>query len=286
MYEYRQINHLLILTHSVLVGLTPLIPIPFLDDWVKGIFSRRMIRQLGLARGVVLAHEEIETLTQEDFWDNCVEGCLMLGFRLLRKLFRKVFFWIEWRNALNLVSVTYYSGFLLDAALMDGYLHQGPPLQVRQAVVLREAIRNTRSGANLQLIQRLIRPRAFLKAAFGIIGQALRSLPRMIIALPGSLWRGIRTVPGAAVRGVTSFPRRARESFYLRIQVLLGRERAPEIIAVERLAQSMLDALLKIEPGHFNNLRDRLHSEITRLETAWSQQPPPATQANDEQPNG
>lgn len=282
MYEYRQINHFLILTHAVLVGLTPLIPIPFLDDWVKGIFNRRMVRHLALQRGVVLTHEEIETLTQEDFWDNCVEGCVSIILRLLREIFSKIFFWIEWRRALNLVSLTYYTGFLLDAALMDGYLRQGPPPQIRQGAVLREAIRRTRYGANFELIKRLIRPRVFLSAAFGLIGQALRTLPKMIIAVPGALWRGIRSAPGAAVRGVTSFPRRARENFYMRVQVLLGRERAPEIKAVERVAQSMLDALLKIDPAYFDGLRNKLREEIGRIEAAAAAAQAPTTG----QPNG
>jgi hypothetical protein len=265
MYDFKQVNHGTILTHAVLVGLTPLIPIPFVDDWAKTIFQRRMIRQVTQARGLTLNNQEIETLLQEDFWDNCLEGCVGVGLRLLREIFSKIFFWIEWRRALSLISITYYTGFLLDAALLDGYTFTGDPKnRLKEAAILYSAIRRTRAGANLKLIQRLVSPRALLGAAWTLVRRTIGMVPRMLLALPGAIWQGIRSAPGAVVRGVISFPRRVRNAFYLRIQVLLGREKAPEIQAVQRIAQSMQDALLRIDPSHFDALHQRLQAELAR----------------------
>ncbi len=267
MYEFKGIQHKLILTYSVLAGLTPLIPIPFLDDWVKTIFLRRMARLVTQARGLTLTAAEIDALIQENFWDSCVEGCVMIFLRLLRELFSKIFFWIEWRRAFVTISTTYYTGFLIDSALMTGSVLRGEPSPERleEAAQLREGVRRVRQTANLDLIQRLIRPRAVLSAAWTLVRSALRQLPRMLAAVPKALWHAFRSAPGAVARGVGSFPRRARENFYMRVQVLLGREKAPEIRAAERMVQSMLDALLKIDPAHFNALHARLMQELVYL---------------------
>jgi hypothetical protein len=285
MYSFQRINHGLILTHAVLAGLTPLIPVPFLDDWVKAIFLRRMVRQLGLARGLNFSNEAIEGLLQEDFWDGCLDGCIGIFLRLLREIFSKIFFWIEWRRALNTLSITYYTGFLLDAALLDGWpgaphaanapaataayaatAAHATPIHLDPAVVvhLREAVRRARYGANLKLIQHLLRPGDLLAAAWTLVRRSLSQLPRMLAALWSAFWQGLRSTPGAVVRGVTTFPRRVREIFYLRVQVLLGREKAPELLAVERLVHSMQAALLKIDPDYFDSLHARLVTELNR----------------------
>jgi hypothetical protein len=92
MYTFSRINHGVILVHALLVGLTPLIPIPFLDDWVKNIFLRRMVRQVAAAREVTLGNAEVEALLQEDFWGGCVQGCLYSLLYLLREIFSKDLF--------------------------------------------------------------------------------------------------------------------------------------------------------------------------------------------------
>lgn len=282
MYSFQRINHTVILTHAVLAGLTPLIPVPFLDDWVKAIFIRRMVRQLSQARGINLTNEEVEGLSQEYFWDGCLEGCVGIFLRLLRELFSKVFFWIEWRRALATLSITYYSGFLFDSALLDGWPasmpealapvgpEPGAPLRIVPAAVihLREAIRRARYGANLKLIQHLIRPREMLAAAWTLIRRSIMQLPRMVAALFGAIWQGLRSAPGAVKREVQSFPSRVREAFYMRVQVLLGREKAPELKAVERLVHSMQAALLAIDPTYFDQLHAQLVEELKVTEPA------------------
>lgn len=259
MYNFSRIQHTVILIHALLVGLTPLIPIPFLDDWVKNIFLRRMVRQITAARGLALGNAEVEGLLQEDFWSGCVEGCAYSVLYLLRELFSKIFFWIEWQRAINLVSVTYYTGFLLDAALLDGYALQSSP---EAAARLGKAIRSARYGANMKIIQRLVRPWDFLKGALQMIRQAVGQLPKMLAALPGAFWQGLIATPGRVGNQVQSLPQRIRASFYLRIQVILGKEKAPEIRVIERLAQSMQEALLKMDSSHFDALYAKLQEAL------------------------
>jgi len=272
MYAFDKINHGPILGHSLLISLTPLIPIPFLDDWVKSAFQRRMLRLTAAARGVNLTNEEVEALIQEDFWDSCVGSCVQAPIYLLREVLSKILFIIEIRRALGLFSKTYYTGFLFDAALMEGYPLPAPDGSVASAVKLREAIRRARYGADIKLINRLLRenlrPMALLKAAWSVIGQAFRGLPRMLAALPGSAWRGLRGTPGAVARGVKSIPARVRENFFMRVQVLLGKEKAPELKAVERMIQSMQAALLQMDSRHFDALVLNLKNEIRMAEAS------------------
>jgi hypothetical protein len=159
----------------------------------------------------------------------------------------------------SLVSATYYTGFLLDAALLDGYPLQGSPAA---AARLYAAIRRARYGANAKIIQRLLRPRAFLGGAWQLIRQAVATLPKMLVALPGAIWQGLISTPRRVGAGVQSLPQRIRSSFYLRIQVILGKEKAPEIRAVERLAQTMQEALLKMDSSPFDALHAQLQAEL------------------------
>ena len=57
----------------MLVGLTPLIPVPFVDDLVRGHLMRRMVRALAAERGRALSNEEVQALTEDR--GGCLAGC-------------------------------------------------------------------------------------------------------------------------------------------------------------------------------------------------------------------
>lgn len=270
MYIFEKINHGPILSHALLISLTPLIPIPFVDDWVKSTFQRRMVRQISVAREVHLSDGEVETLIQEDFWDSCLGSCLHAPVYLLREVLSKILFVFEIRRAVNLFSQTYYTGFLLDAALMDGYALPAADGSISAAATLRDAIRRARYAANAKLIRHVLRenlrPMMLLTATWSLIRSAVGSLPGMLAALPRAAWRGLRSTPETVARGVKSMPARMRENFYLRIQVLMGKEKAPELKAVERMVQAMQASLLKMDSQHFDELVSSLKNEIHLIE--------------------
>jgi len=235
-----------------------------------------MIRQLSQARKITLTNEQIEALIQDNFWDSCFGGCLGLIVYVFREFLSKFLFFLEWRRAINLIGITYYTGFLIDAALLDSYPLTGENGSTWPAEWLRESIRRARYGANLRLIQRLVRdsfqPFILLRAAWAIIKTSVASIPRLIIALPGSIWQGIKGAPCQVASEVTSLrrkilniPRQIQENFRLRIQVFLGKEKAPEIRAIERIVQSMQTAILKLDTTHFDDLHNRLISELNRF---------------------
>lgn len=267
MYHFHRINHPVILTHSILIGLTPLIPIPFLDDVVKSEFQRRMVRQIAAAHGQQPTAAQAETVFEEAFIRGCIGGCIYaLLYYPLKKLLRKLFFIVEVRRAFNLVSSMYYTGFLLEAALMEGYRIDTPRENTSQSKRLRMAIEFARQGANMELIKRLVRqylnPLLLLRAAWQLILATVPRVPAMVGALPGAIWQGIRSAPGALSRGLSDIPRRVRRNFAVRIQVLLGRERPPELVIIERAVQNIQKALLELPTDHFDALRDRLMQHL------------------------
>jgi hypothetical protein len=106
-----------LVTHAVLVGLTPLIPVPLLDDLVKNYFRRRMVRGLASASGRSLSEKELDALASERE-RGCVGGCLFaLLVYPLKSIFRKLFYFLEWKRAVDLASRTYHFGYLVDYAL-------------------------------------------------------------------------------------------------------------------------------------------------------------------------
>jgi hypothetical protein len=106
-----------LVTHAVLVGLTPLIPVPLLDDLVKNYFRRRMVRGLAASAGRGLSDEELDALASEKE-RGCLPGCLVAVFVYpVKAIFRKVFYFLEIKRAVDLASRTYHYGFLIDYAL-------------------------------------------------------------------------------------------------------------------------------------------------------------------------
>jgi hypothetical protein len=134
-------NQSLIVTHAVLAGLTPLIPIPILDDLAKSYFKRRLVRSLAKSKEVGITEKDVRQLIDDQ--EGCLKGCA-LGTVLfpLKLIFRKTFYFLEWKRAVDTASLTYHQGLLLNYALEQGWF---PPFRdsarVRAAVdaVCREA---------------------------------------------------------------------------------------------------------------------------------------------------
>src|ERR1044072_8622208 len=77
-------QHVLV-THAVLTGLTPLIPVPLVDDLVKNYFRKRLVRRLAAAAGRTLSEEELNALASESE-GGCLRGCVMTADRKSTRL--------------------------------------------------------------------------------------------------------------------------------------------------------------------------------------------------------
>jgi len=109
-----------LVTHAVLTGLTPLIPVPLVDDMVKSYFRKRLVRSLASSAGRPLSDAELDALTAERE-GGCLRGCLLTAIVYpLKAVFRKVFYFLEWKRAADLTSRTYHFGYLVGYALRPG----------------------------------------------------------------------------------------------------------------------------------------------------------------------
>jgi hypothetical protein len=120
-------HQLLILTYAVLSGLSLLVPLPYLDDWLRNQLTRRMVRDLAKLNNLELTPEEIKILGQGG--DGCLAE-LLHGFIWgpVKRVVRDVVFVLEWRRAVNTVSQVYYEGFLLDYLFLHK-VYRRPPVR-------------------------------------------------------------------------------------------------------------------------------------------------------------
>lgn len=171
--------------YSVLAGLCPLIPVPFLDDRVLDAVKRRMTTVLARERGVTL------TARQRDFlagtWSE-PKGCLertgglavKLTVKLIGKIFRKVLIFLALKEASEVASRTFHEGYLLhllfDPATPPGWPEPGKPQDDDSAWRARWAIDRAVAESDPRPVNQAIR-RAF-RGSRGLLRSSARVLAR------------------------------------------------------------------------------------------------------------
>ncbi len=135
---------------SLLVGMTPLVPIPLLDDWAGDVLRRRLAADLAQhyeAKELGAAELELLALGRRDVTaGGCLKGCassaLGLAFKLVlkifRKLARKILFFLTVKDCVDTFSRTFHEGYLLRHALARGVL-----AGEERAAVVRQALETT-----------------------------------------------------------------------------------------------------------------------------------------------
>jgi hypothetical protein len=130
----------LLLTHATLVALTPLIPLPFVDDWVKGYLQRRTVRALAARHGLRLWSEEVKQLANDP---PTTAGAFVGGmakklvFAPIKKILRKTFLLLAGKSVVDLASHSYHHAWLIDRAFANRWCS---PAGVRSAKEVRTAV--------------------------------------------------------------------------------------------------------------------------------------------------
>ena len=143
-----------IIFSTLLVGLSPLIPIPVVDDLITAALCRWRVKYLAAQYGLTLTKEEIKTLADLQ-QVGCLGGALQntLGYAV-RTFFQNLLFWLEAGRVANLLAQSYYDGVLLDYALAAGLYKPGNPIEARR---LRTNIMIVRRGANFRQLTNLLK---------------------------------------------------------------------------------------------------------------------------------
>ncbi|MFB1478715.1 hypothetical protein [Corallococcus sp. RDP092CA] len=130
--------------HAVAAGLTPLIPVPFLDDYALRQVREQSVRDQLKEKGLKAPDKAVAVLAGS--YDTRSPGGQLLSYLKavalfpVRKVFRKVFFVLWVKDCVDLTSVCLHHGYLLHHALERGDLDatslQGDaPRQVQAAIV-------------------------------------------------------------------------------------------------------------------------------------------------------
>lgn len=138
---------------SVLGGLCPLIPVPFMDDWALERVQRRMIREIDREEKIGLSDEDVKILAGGE--DPRFPGCLATAawvFReivgtILGKLFRTVFYFLTIRRSVRRSADTLHLGYLVVYAAGLGE---------KRSRVVRAAIRATLDEMNAHAVYRIL----------------------------------------------------------------------------------------------------------------------------------
>jgi hypothetical protein len=144
---------------SVLGGLCPLIPVPFVDDWALSQVQRRMIGEVARKRGVTLPPEASKILTggEDSGWPGCL-GAIGWVFRevvgaILGWLFRTVFYFLTIRRSVRRSAETLHLGYLFDYALRREKVQA---VAADQARSIRQAVLATLKEVDAQPIYRTL----------------------------------------------------------------------------------------------------------------------------------
>jgi hypothetical protein len=183
-----------IIFSTLVVGLSPLIPIPVVDDLITAALCRWRVKYLAAQYGLTLTKEEIRTLADLQ-QAGCLAGIAQRTFGYaVRAFFRNLLFWLEAGRVANLLAESYYDGVLLDYAFAEGLYKPG---NLSEAERLRKNIILVRYGANFRQLQDLLKHSSShtkkLATQFmrDVYEQYFRDIPRVL----RKRWRQLRRRP-------------------------------------------------------------------------------------------
>lgn len=140
--------------YSLLSGLTPLFPVPIVDDWLRDGLRERTVATLLAGRGIGLGPADIRLLARGEEppgREGCA-GCLAtaviwpakLLFRIVIKgLLRKVIFVLAIKDCASELSATYHLGHLLRHAAATGAFAVPPAARPARLLAIRRAAEKT-----------------------------------------------------------------------------------------------------------------------------------------------
>lgn len=225
--------------HALLVGLTPLIPLPLADDLAQQYLQQRMIRTLAYTYGVPTTDKDLQDATKfTPAGKGCLSGCLVSALTYpFKKLARKIFFALEIKRAVDLTSYTYHYGYLLDYALQQA-LVGGP---------------NGRSWGEMDAILDDVCRTAPLKpveAAIGVVFRQSKNLLLLPVRLIEKQLRGNKPTPESVQAGLQAARTEENQE------------------ALNTLAERMQNALAAVPQTHFDNLRSQLREKLNSVPPA------------------
>ena len=119
-------------------GLSVLFPIPLVDLFFEGIFRRRMPGRIARTRGVELGLASMQRLGRGKDWSLSAGGCLAAPVAIsrygLRRMWRKVIYFLAMADSAIALSEYWHRAFLLDHMVRAGHLDPGADTELAASV--------------------------------------------------------------------------------------------------------------------------------------------------------
>jgi hypothetical protein len=141
---------------ATLAGLSVLIPVPFVDDAFEGYFRRRIPGAVARSRARALPAEVRAALDAEDAAGRggCATLPLRLTLGLLKRLSRKLLYFLTVKTATDRLSHYWYRAFLTDHMLAAGHLAE--PASARVAHRAMEQVLAATAGPLPQVARQMV----------------------------------------------------------------------------------------------------------------------------------
>lgn len=125
-----------ILLHAVMAGLTPLIPVPFVDDWARDGIQTRMVKHIAKTHDKRLYDSDAEALGRASGGTRSLirYAAKKLAFYPIKRIFRTAVFVLALKDMSDIASRTYHVGYLLDYAIGAKLTERCKPEALRAAI--------------------------------------------------------------------------------------------------------------------------------------------------------
>ncbi|MEM6787908.1 MAG: hypothetical protein AAF715_10360 [Myxococcota bacterium] len=129
-------THFVLVTHAALVALTPLVPLPVVDEWARRKLERRLWLELAARHGRALSEVDLTVLTATST-EGILDGAAV-GRRLLVMpftwVFKRVMLALRGKAVVEAASLAFHRAQLCEASLRRDLVATYGPDRVRDAI--------------------------------------------------------------------------------------------------------------------------------------------------------
>ncbi|HEV8238153.1 MAG TPA: hypothetical protein VGS57_02150 [Thermoanaerobaculia bacterium] len=218
---------------SLLGGLCPLLPIPFLDDLVLARMRRRMVEHLVSRWQVALAPAQLALLAAGARRGGLARFAVKAVIYPFKEMLRKILYFLAVKDAVDTFSLLFHQGYLVHAALAHGALGSGGAVDDARVASTAAAVHGTLAATNTRPLRRLL---------IGVL-------------------RNSRDLVRATVRWLAARLGRRRDAAPMMAAVADEGASRPELGSPE--AEQLLDRLLRALWGERSYL-ERLEADLAR----------------------
>jgi hypothetical protein len=235
-----------VMYHSLLIGVALFVPIPFLDDRLATFLWKHMVSDLAKSHNRNLTNDQILALSYQSRFA-LSDGCMFLLRRFFRELLQEILFFMEWRRAINLATDAYYSGYLLN----ELFAYEGfDPAKVGQYAV---ALQKAKQGINTKLVKGVFQ--GTFRSGKGGLASIVKWLSSITVGYVKDSWtrrKNKKKVGAASEEQMENFFEMHRSRFQTMLKELIA---------------SLQTGIGDLPQEHFDDLRERLFTEVRNLET-------------------